>query len=67
MIIVIKDQPRHFFQSLSVIGHCTAVIRLLRVCIVLPPGLPAKYPYVILQKRIIERELANKDESVAKK
>lgn len=33
----------------------------------LPPGLPAKYPYDILQKQIIERELANKDESVAKK
>lgn len=67
MIVVISDQARHFFQSLSMIGHCTSVIRFFRVCIVLPPGLPAKYPYDILQKQIIERELANKDESVAKK
>lgn len=67
MIIVLSDQPRHFFQSLSAIRHCTSVIQLFRVCIVLPSGLPAKYPHCILQKGITERELASEHQSVAKK
>lgn len=42
---MINDQSYHFFQSLSVIGHCASVSQFMQTpkyVIVLPPYLPVK-------------------------
>lgn len=70
MWITISDQLHHFFQSLSLVGHCvsySAHAETKKCVVVSLPYLPVVNPLDILQKWFIKREFANKDESAAKK